>query len=55
MRRSKPPPRSWISPRLGGVYDGIGTRYGLVGKTFNFFSKLRGGMQNNVALELRAA
>jgi uncharacterized protein len=40
---------------LGGVYDGIGTRYGLVGKTFNFFSKLRGGMQNNVALELRAA
>jgi uncharacterized protein len=40
---------------LGGVYAGIGKRYGLVGKTFNLFSKLRGGMQNNLALELRAA
>lgn len=40
---------------LGAVYDGIGRRYGLIGKTFNFFSKLRGGMQNNLALELRAA
>jgi len=27
----------------------------LIGKAFNFFSKLRGGMENNVALELRAA
>lgn len=41
--------------QLGVVYDGIGKRYGLLGKTFNLFSKLRGGMQNNVALELRAA
>jgi hypothetical protein len=40
---------------LGTVYDGIGKRYGLIGKTFNFFSKMRGGMQNNLALELRAA
>jgi len=37
------------------VYDGIGRRYGLIGKVFNVFSKLRGGMKNNVALELRAA
>jgi uncharacterized protein len=37
------------------VYDAIGKRYGLIGKTFNFFSKLRGGMQNNVGLELKAA
>ena len=41
--------------QLGTVYDGIGKRYGLIGKAFNFFSKLRGGMENNVALELRAA
>ena len=41
--------------QLGTVYDGIGKRYGLLGKAFNFFSKLRGGMENNVALELRAA
>ena len=38
----------------GAVYDAIGKRYGLIGKTFNFFSKLRGGMQNNVGLELKA-
>lgn len=37
------------------VYDAIGKRYGLVGKVFNFFSKLRGGMENNVGLELRVA
>jgi PPOX class probable F420-dependent enzyme len=41
--------------RNGEVYDAIGKRYGLIGKAFNFFSKLRGGMQNNVGLELRAA
>ncbi len=41
--------------QLGHVYDGIGKRYGLIGKAFNLFSKLRGGMENNVALELRAA
>jgi PPOX class probable F420-dependent enzyme len=37
------------------VYDAIGNRYGLLGKTFNLFSKLRGGMKNNVGLELKAA
>jgi uncharacterized protein len=37
------------------VYDAIGKRYGIVGKIFNFFSKLRGGTQNNVGLELRVA
>lgn len=37
------------------VYDAIGKRYGVVGKVFNFFSKLRGGMENNVGLELRVA
>jgi len=39
----------------GATYDAIGKRYGLVGRTFNFFSKLRGGMNNNVSIELRAA
>ena len=37
-----------------GTYDAIGERYGLLGKTFNFFSKLRGGMDNNVTLEIKA-
>ena len=37
------------------VYDAIGKRYGIVGKVFNFFSKQRGGMENNVGLELRLA
>ncbi len=37
------------------IYDAIGRRYGLVGKVFNFVSKLRGGMHNNVGLELRPA
>ena len=41
--------------QVGAVYDAIGSRYGLLGKTFNLFSKLRGGMKNNVGLELRAA
>ena len=41
--------------RNGDIYDGIGKRYGLLGKAFNFFSKLRGGMQRNIGLELRAA
>jgi PPOX class probable F420-dependent enzyme len=36
------------------TYDAIGKRYGLLGKTFNFFSKLRGGMENNVSIELKA-
>jgi uncharacterized protein len=39
----------------GAVYDAIGRRYGIVGKVFNFFSKLRGGMENNIGLELRVA
>jgi uncharacterized protein len=41
--------------RTGDAYDAIGRRYGLLGKTFNLFSKLRGGMKSNVALELRPA
>ncbi|MGH3848628.1 MAG: PPOX class F420-dependent oxidoreductase [Pseudonocardiaceae bacterium] len=39
----------------GAVYDAIGRQYGLIGRVFNLFSKLRGGMQNNVGLELRPA
>lgn len=39
----------------GAVYDAIGRRYGILGWLFNFFSKLRGGMENNVGLELRVA
>jgi len=39
----------------GATYDAIGERYGLLGKTFNVFSKLRGGMKNNVSIELKAA
>lgn len=39
--------------QTGAVYDAIGRRYGLVGRVFNIFSKLRGGMQNNIGLELR--
>ena len=41
--------------QTGVVYDAIGNEYGLLGKAFNLFSKLRGGMANNVGLELRAA
>jgi PPOX class probable F420-dependent enzyme len=37
------------------VYAAIGKRYGLLGRVFNLFSKLRGGMENNVGLELRPA
>jgi uncharacterized protein len=37
------------------TYDAIGERYGMLGKTFNFFSKLRGGLKNNVTIELKAA
>ena len=39
----------------GATYDAIGRRYGLVGKTFNVFSKLRGGMKNNLTIEIKAA
>jgi len=41
--------------QTGAVYDAIGRRYGVVGKIFNLFSKLRGGMENNVGLELRVS
>jgi PPOX class probable F420-dependent enzyme len=37
----------------GTVYDALVKRYGLVARVFNVFSKLRGGMHNNVGLELR--
>ncbi len=37
----------------GATYDAIGKRYGLLGKTFNLFSKLRGGMENNVSILLK--
>lgn len=43
------------SQQIERVYDAIGNRYGLLGKVFNFFSKLRGGSKRNVGLELRAA
>jgi uncharacterized protein len=39
----------------GATYDAIGKRYGLLGKTFNFLSKLRGGLKNNVSIELTPA
>ncbi|MDY6869779.1 MAG: PPOX class F420-dependent oxidoreductase [Actinomycetota bacterium] len=39
----------------GATYDALGNRYGLLGKTFNVFSKLRGGMKNNVTIQLEAA
>jgi uncharacterized protein len=39
----------------GATYDALGKRYGLLGKTFNFFSKLRGGMKNNVTIQRTAA
>ena len=41
--------------RTGEVYDAIGKRYGLLGKAFNFFSKLRGGMRTNIGLKIRPA
>lgn len=41
--------------QTGAVYEAIGNRYGIVGKVFNFFSKLRGGMENNIGLELKVA
>lgn len=36
------------------VYDAISKRYGLIGWAFTVFSKLRGGMNNNIGLELKA-
>lgn len=43
------------SSQTGLVYDAIGNEYGIVGRVFNLFSKWRGGMANNVGVELRAA
>ncbi len=39
----------------GAVYAALGRRYGLLGRAFNIVSKLRGGMRNNIGLELRPA
>lgn len=39
----------------GAVYAAIGKRYGIIGRVFNVFSKLRGGMRNNVGLALTPA
>lgn len=39
----------------GAVYDAIVKRYGIQGKLFTFVSKLRGGMRNNIGLELKVA
>lgn len=39
----------------GAVYAAIGKRYGVIGRVFNVFSKLRGGMRNNVGLALTPA
>jgi len=41
--------------QTGAVYDAIGRRYGIQGRLFNFVSKLRGGTEKNVGLELRVA
>jgi PPOX class probable F420-dependent enzyme len=37
------------------VYRAINKRYGIIGKAFTFFSKLRGGAGRTVGLEIRAA
>lgn len=37
------------------VYQAINQRYGIVGRVFNFFSKLRGGAKRTVGLEIRPA
>lgn len=37
------------------VYQAINQRYWIVGRIFNFFSKLRGGAKRTVGLEIRAA
>ena len=41
--------------QTSAVYDAIGRRYGIQGRLFNFVSKLRGGMENNVGRELKVA
>lgn len=37
------------------VYNAINQRYGIVGRMFTFFSKLRGGPGRTVGLEIRPA
>jgi PPOX class probable F420-dependent enzyme len=37
------------------VYQAINDRYGIIGRVFNFFSKLRGGAKRTIGLEIRAA
>ena len=37
------------------VYQAINQRYGIVGRIFNFFSKLRGGAKRTIGLEIRPA
>ena len=37
------------------VYRAINKRYGIVGRIFNFFSKLRGGAKRTVGLEIKPA
>jgi len=37
------------------VYRAINHRYGIVGRVFNFFSKLRGGANRTIGLEIRPA
>ena len=37
------------------VYRAINDRYGIVGRIFNFFSKLRGGAKRTVGIEIRPA
>ncbi|QUR67895.1 PPOX class F420-dependent oxidoreductase [Mycobacterium spongiae] len=39
----------------GAVYDAIARRYGILGKVFRLFSRLRGGLENNIGLELKVA
>jgi uncharacterized protein len=34
------------------TYSAISKRYGLIGKGFSFFSKLKGGMKSNVSIQL---
>jgi uncharacterized protein len=41
--------------QTSAVYDAIGRRYGIQGRLFNFVSRLRGGMENNVGVELKVA
>jgi uncharacterized protein len=41
--------------QTGAVYDAIRRRYPFGGRVFSLYSKLRGGMQKNIGLELRPA